>query len=220
MGNLVTNIADEVSHWAVNYISTLRDICWLYFQLPFGRVRHSTLKGSSHWKKIILLQMMWVTMIKKKLRCIYLHVVMRECFKYTYELLNPRALKISKLYKNHMFQSMDKLFWVEFQRCPLKFHTKYLTHTLKDVHSTDILESMNNFFIVIQIQWKTDFNSLWPSDTIWRHKSGSTLAQVMACCLTAPSHYLNQCWHIIRKVQWHPSESNFTRDTPAISHWN
>ena len=23
---------------------------------------------------------------------------------------------------------------------------------------------------------------------------GSTLAQVMACCLTAPSHYLNQCW--------------------------
>ena len=24
------------------------------------------------------------------------------------------------------------------------------------------------------------FNSLWPSDTIWRHESGSTLAQVMA----------------------------------------
>ena len=37
-------------------------------------------------------------------------------------------------------------------------------------------------------------NSLWPSDTIWRHKTRSTLAQVMACCLTAPSHYLNQCW--------------------------
>ena len=36
-------------------------------------------------------------------------------------------------------------------------------------------------------------NSLKPSDAIWRHKSGSTLAQVMACCLTAPSHYLNQC---------------------------
>ena len=27
----------------------------------------------------------------------------------------------------------------------------------------------------------------------WRQRSGSTLAQVMACCLTAPSHYLNQC---------------------------
>ena len=62
--------------------------------------------------------------------------------------------------------------------------------------------------------------SLWPSDAIWQQRSGSTLAQVMACCLTAPSHYLNQCWHIISKVQWHPSESNFTRDTSAISHWN
>ena len=36
------------------------------------------------------------------------------------------------------------------------------------------------------------FNSLWPNDAIWGHRSGSTLAQVMACCLMAPSHYLNQ----------------------------
>ena len=63
-------------------------------------------------------------------------------------------------------------------------------------------------------------NSLWPSDTIWRHKSESTLAQVMAWCLTAPSHYLNQCWLIISKFQWHSSECNFTRDTSAINHWN
>ena len=34
-------------------------------------------------------------------------------------------------------------------------------------------------------------NTLWPSDAMWRHISGLTLAQVMACCLTAPSHYLN-----------------------------
>ena len=46
-------------------------------------------------------------------------------------------------------------------------------------------------------------NSLWPSDTIWRQRSGSTLAQVMACCLKAPSHYLTQCWLIIIEVQWH-----------------
>ena len=32
-------------------------------------------------------------------------------------------------------------------------------------------------------------NSLWPGDAIWRHRSGSTLAQVMACCLMAPGHY-------------------------------
>ena len=40
-------------------------------------------------------------------------------------------------------------------------------------------------------------DSFWPSDTIWRQRSVSTLAQVMACCLTAPNHYLNQCWLII-----------------------
>ena len=31
-------------------------------------------------------------------------------------------------------------------------------------------------------------NTLWPSDDIWWQGSWSTLAQVMACCLTAPSH--------------------------------
>ena len=32
-----------------------------------------------------------------------------------------------------------------------------------------------------------------PSDAIWWHISRSTLVQVIACCLTAPSHYLNYC---------------------------
>ena len=36
-------------------------------------------------------------------------------------------------------------------------------------------------------------------------------------CLTAPSHYLNECWLIIKAVQWHSSDSNFTRDTPTIT---
>ena len=53
-------------------------------------------------------------------------------FKKAYELLNLRALKISVLYKNHIFQCMGKICCVEFQRVPLKFHTKYLTHTLKE----------------------------------------------------------------------------------------
>ena len=44
-------------------------------------------------------------------------------------------------------------------------------------------------------------NSFWPSDTMWRQRSGSTLAQVMACCLMAPSHYLNRCSLIISEVQ-------------------
>ena len=55
------------------------------------------------------------------------------------------------------------------------------------------------------------FNSLGPSDAICRWRSWSTLVQVMACCLTAPSHYLNQCWLIISKVLWHSSEDIIIR---------
>ena len=54
-------------------------------------------------------------------------------------------------------------------------------------------------------------NSLGSSDAMWRWRSWSTLVQVMACCLTAPSHYLNQCWLIISKVLWHSSEDIMIR---------
>ena len=51
-------------------------------------------------------------------------------------------------------------------------------------------------------------------------RSRSTLAQVMACCLKSPGHYLNQCWIIISKVQWHSSVGSFTSETSAINQWN
>ena len=54
-------------------------------------------------------------------------------------------------------------------------------------------------------------NPLWPSEAIRRQGTESTLAQVMACCLMAPSHYLNQCWLIINKVLWHSSEGIIMR---------
>ena len=65
---------------------------------------------------------------------------------------------------------------------------------------------------------QVSFNSLWPSDAVWRLRSGSTLAQVMACCLTAPSHYLNRNWLISNEVQWQSLEGNFTRDTSAFKY--
>ena len=40
---------------------------------------------------------------------------------------------ISTMHKNRLFQCMDNIFCAEFQRYKLKFHTKYLTHTLEDV---------------------------------------------------------------------------------------
>ena len=58
-------------------------------------------------------------------------------------------------------------------------------------------------------------NSLRPSDAIWRQGHLSTLLQVMACCLTASSHYLNQCGLIISEVLWHSPEGNFTLHAKA-----
>ena len=61
------------------------------------------------------------------------------------------------------------------------------------------------------------FNSSRPSDAIWWQWSWTTLAQVMACCLTAPSHYRNQCWLIIRGVLWHSSENSFAGIAQGIN---
>ena len=67
-------------------------------------------------------------------------------------------------------------------------------------------------FRVSVVQY-SQVNSSRPSDTIWCHRTGSTLAQLMTCysLSQATSHYLNQCWHIIREVQWQSAEANFTR---------
>ena len=53
------------------------------------------------------------------------------------------------------------------------------------------------------VLFRPQYISMWFSDTIWRHRSRSILAQVIACCLTAPRQYLDQCWLTINKVFWH-----------------
>ena len=46
-------------------------------------------------------------------------------------------------------------------------------------------------------------NSLCLNGIIWQHRSESTLAQVMAWCLTTSSHYPNQCLFIVYGVLRH-----------------
>ena len=59
--------------------------------------------------------------------------------------------------------------------------------------------------------WNDIFlNSLWPSDTLWWQRSGSTLAHIMAWFC-----HLNQCWLLIGEVLWLSPESNFTKSTRA-----
>ena len=70
--------------------------------------------------------------------------------------------------------------------------------------------SLQNGSHFVQVQHV--INSLWPSDTIWSHRSGSPLPQVMACCLMAPNHYVNRCWLLISEALRHSPEVNFTRN--------
>ena len=81
---------------------------------------------------------------------------------------------------------------------------------LKSLSQAQCVNSVGRYLSSVKYcsiqSWPLDglyFNSLGPSDAIWRQRSGTTLAQVMACCLAAPCHYLNQYWLIISEVQWH-----------------
>ena len=74
---------------------------------------------------------------------------------------------------------------------------------------------LGDLFQMLSLQYR-QVSSLRPGDAIWQHRSGSTLAQVMACCLTTPSHYLNQCWLIISEVLRHSRYGNFTGNAVKI----
>ena len=61
--------------------------------------------------------------------------------------------------------------------------------------------------------------SLWPSDARWRHRSESTLAWVMACCLTTQSHFLTHCWLIIKWIMLHSLKGSFTGNAQEFCSW-
>ena len=87
---------------------------------------------------------------------------------------------------------------------------KYQQVCCMDAKSVHIVLMLCNDRPIVWFSLLTTFiNSLWPSDAMWWQRIGSTLAQVMACCLMAPSHHLNQCWLIMNLVLWHPPENNF-----------
>ena len=60
------------------------------------------------------------------------------------------------------------------------------------------------------------FHSLWPSDIIWQQIFQLTLAEVIASCLTAPSHYLNKC-SFIKSVLCHSPESDSRRSIHKLN---
>ena len=119
--------------------------------------------------------------------------------------------KVQFRHKGLVMQAFDVFFQVSLcmllnrQQSPcrrLRPHDAHMQELYKDyVHvSGFVVFSGSEQFNFLQVSGL--HNSLWLNDVIWRQGSRLTLVEVMTCCLTAPSHYLNQCWLIFTKVQW------------------
>ena len=118
---------------------------------------------------------------------------------------------------------MDLFQGIAYRKLWFNVHDKHLQIANKKQLGDIIKQCIIGVLpILYQIYWKNSVfywlqskillfvNTLWRSDAIWRHRSGSALAQVMAWCHQAISHCLNQCWAIIRGVLWHSTDSNLT----------
>ena len=86
----------------------------------------------------------------------------------------------------------------------VRFRYKFLKYPLWIAHCSLVnTRSRWSLRLVRKIPcyvWTYELNSLLSSDAIWRHISGSTLAQVMTCYVTPPSHYFNPYWLVINGI--------------------
>ena len=82
------------------------------------------------------------------------------------------------------FLKMQTFSWFEFQQ------NVFLRIQLISQHQLSMAWHWtgNKLFVYIDLSPYGVHLAWW-----WRHRTGSTLAQVMAWCLASPSHYLNQC---------------------------
>ena len=100
--------------------------------------------------------------------------------------------------------------------CALEYYTLYklkFKSIYKTFHTRNCFSSEK---CLLQKCCPQCVNSLCSNDAIWQRRSGSTLGQIMACCLMAPSHYLTQCWLIMSEFLWHSPEGNFARNAQDI----
>ena len=112
--------------------------------------------------------------------------------------------------KNHILKQDIHVFdWPKHQVIWFKYHT-CIPIMLHDKMQR-IKRNVHIYLLISTVM------ELRPGDDIWGHRSRSTLTQVMACCLTAPSHYLSQCLPFINKVLWHSPKTNFIGTAKGIN---
>ena len=109
-----------------------------------------------------------------------------------------RSPSISLLNRIQIFQCIGKIFCVEFQGVPLKFHTKYLAHTLKDMfflqcHRIQIFQCIGKIFCVefqrVPLKFHTKYLAHTLIDMIfiqcWKFKS-SQIEELASCIFEMP----------------------------------
>ena len=112
----------------------------------------------------------------------------------TFKELRPNEIdKITmKKWENEHNPLFSNIWWNSARSC---VWCQLMIHVLQEIRRNEnVINTLKQKVLDMYVHWHV--NSLWHSDTIWQLRSGSTLAQLMVCCLTAPSHYMNQCWLI------------------------
>ena len=156
----------------------LADIAILNFNLIHGTVHQ--INQISGW---------YLTFLKR------IRVV---CFLSDGASLSWKILKCSGMCKTWLSMAILNSDLLESCASSCQISDQYLK-SLNSFRSNTIPQE-NAFENVTRNKAAIFINPLTASDAIWQQRHGSTLAQVMACCLMASSYYLNQCWLIISKV--------------------
>ena len=119
------------------------------------------------------------------------------------------------------------LLWVQWTRIHLKIcHLFFILYSSEDMPFLFQSVFISSTCACMQL-FLLSFNSFWPSDAIWQYRSGSTLAQVIACCLTTPSYYVDLSskvlcgsWDNFTKAYelnpWHLLEDHTLKSRPHL----
>ena len=171
------------------------------------------------------LGMVWDLTLLVHIQCT--HNLSSVCLQMSRHLLPFKTLCSKWLIK---YQGIFHLVWPnEFILCHRNLNLVHFRWTMnKPLHEPLLIFCLQFSDISIKIQSQIKFVNVFCGYfvlaltdcglvTPYGDRSGSTLAQVTACCLMAPSHYLNQCWLIISKIQLNSSDGNFTRDTSVMN---
>ena len=163
--------------------------CWPRYMSPYSSLGHNELR---FYQKVVFT---WVVLHFFILTLIHTNI---------FALWYPYLFIIQLLHGNNIFEERS----VFMQKCSFCCGKITASH-----HFIFIISCWTNTCI----EQKIRFNLLWPSDAMWWQMSGSILAEIeiMACCLMAPSHHLNQCQLIFCEVFWHLPEGDIYPETTS-----